>query len=622
MRVYLAVASRDAPIPPRFQEVVRSCADVVLFPESAPWHPRQWTSRSGRTQLLAWSNEPDDKRLLPPLREDGVRALGCPGYLGDPADLERLFRTDDIGGLADQLPGVFGVFRADQEGFTAVTTLTRFHPVYHATSGEVHLAGNRAVLVHLVDRLLGSPSTVDPVQAVRYDVPALQSLVRNGFFMSDDTPFEGVQALPPGSTLEVMRGSLRIIRRPIPQPETDGRGRVRKGLIRDLTDSVVKAASPLRPFSEPIMLQLTGGRDSRLIAAALHAADVPFYAATTGTPDHPDVVLAARIATLLGANHKVTARPKEPNANDRGGKHPLDRSWHRIRATEGMVSVHNNVGIPAAFCIAPVIAGWGGEQLRGGYLAMNFKKADRLPGASIMRRKVDALFTGSAAFLTAPANERAAADLARWAEHVGPDSARLLDLAYLHFRTGRWVSAFGAAKWATQIPMNPLLDNLVVRDFLGIQPQVRWSEQPFHAVISRLAPQLRDLPLQGTRWHYEAEKPFGPFARRGWSARYALSVVGERAAFDWRFQPSPAIVAMLREQIMDGPPQLFDIVHRRELDRLLSTSPLAPPKLAWHAYTASVLLSNAWLAPRPDHPPIRIPTPAPGMRPDMEGGGT
>jgi hypothetical protein len=150
---------------------------------------------------------------------------------------------------------------------------------------------------------------------------------------------------------------------------------------------------------------------------------------------------------------------------------------------------------------------------------------------------------------------------------------------------------------------------------------VRWSEQPVHEVISRLAPQLRNVPLQGTRWRYDEQKPLGPFARRGWSSRYALRVSSEPAGFDWRFQPSSSLVGILRDQILNGPSQLFDIVERSELQALLATYPLQSPKFVWHAYTASVLLSNAWLAPRSDHPPIRIPTPGRRMRPDMEGGG-
>lgn len=609
MRIYLAAATRAARIPPRFPEAVRACAELVLFRECQPWHSRQWTSSDGRTQLLAWCNEPDDARLLPPLLADGERALGCPGYLGDPCDLERLFRSEDLGALADQLPGVFGAFRAHQHGFMALTTLTRFHPVYYAAAGELHLAGNRALLVHLVERLLASPSLSDPAAAVRYDVPALQSLVRNGFFMSDDTPFEGVQALPPHSNLELLRGVRRIIRRTMPEAGSDniaGSGRARRVVIRDLADSVVRAVAPLRAFSEPIILQLTGGRDSRLIAAALHAADIPFRALTAGVSDHPDVVLAARISALLGAPHTIATPQKEPDGDDLIVKHPLRRAWEMIRATDGMVSAHNNVATPGPFHIAPTIEGWGGEQLRGGYLALLFKKSSSTPLPSSMRKKASNLFTGVARFLTGAANQRADSDLASWVDRANPDPAQILDHLYLYYRIGRWVSAYGGAKWATLNPINPLLDNLVTRYVLGIPPLVRWSEQPVHEVISRLAPQLRNLPLQGTRWRYDEQKPRGLFARPGWSSRSALSVVSERAGFDWRFQPSPLLLGILRDQIMDGPPQLFDIVKRSELETLLATSPLESPKLVWHAYTASVLLSNVWLSTRPDRPPITI----------------
>jgi hypothetical protein len=42
------------------------------------------------------------------------------------------------------------------------------------------------------------------------------------------------------------------------------------------------------------------------------------------------------------------------------------------------------------------------------------------------------------------------------------------------------------------------------------------------------------------------------------------------------------------------------------MEALLATSPLESPKLVWHAYTASVLLSNAWLSQKPDRSPIAI----------------
>jgi hypothetical protein len=195
---------------------------------------------------------------------------------------------------------------------------------------------------------------------------------------------------------------------------------------------------------------------------------------------------------------------------------------------------------------------------------------------------------------------------------------------YLYYRTGRWASALGGAKWSVLNPINPLLDNLLTRHALGIPPLVRWSERPVHEVISRLAPQLRDVPVMGTRWRYDERKPRMPFARQGWSSRFAMGVTSEPAGFDWRFQPSPLLVGVLREQIMDGPSQLFEIVKKSELEKLLSTHPLPSPKFVWHAYTASVLLSNVWLATRPDRSPlaIRPPRSSDGIAAPARSGGS
>lgn len=605
MKVYLAVAARTGALPPALGGVTAHAAEMALLPECGPWRPGEW-SRDGRTRLLVWSNEPEDPRLPPPLTTGGDRALGVPGYLGDLGDLERLLRAGDPGACMDDLAGVFGVFRASEDGFVAATSINRVHPVYMASAaGGIELAGNRAILVHLATRALDHPGRQPPVS---YDVPALQSLVRSGFFMNDDTPFEGVRALPAHTTLEVRGDARRIATRPAPEPTAPPRGRrARRALTRDLADAVMNAVAPLRAFSEPITLQLSGGRDSRLIAAALHAAGIPFHAMTRRVPEHPDVVLGARVARLLDAPHRIAA-PTRHAGGEELIAHPLVRAWNIIRASEGQVSVHNNVAAPRSFRIAPTLMGWGGEQLRGGYLAMVFK-AVALPSGPAMVRKVKVFFTDHAELLTDVANQRARGDLALWADRAAEDPARVLDDLYLHYRTGRWVSALAGAVWATKPPITPLLDSALTRQALETAAPWRRSERPMHDVISLLAPPLARLPLANAAWRYQTEKRRLPFQRPAPAASGA-----GRPTFDWRFQPDPPLIDIVRQQILDGPPALFEIVDRARMEALLQTYPLQQAKLVWHTYTASVLLSGAWLSAPPTLPDIEVSPPADSTR--------
>lgn len=132
-------------------------------------------------------------------------------------------------------------------------------------------------------------------------------MVRHGFFANDETPFTGVRALPNATTLTARRGSpVRMAGEPWPRPVRVPRSRRRRRkLLNGAAEALVQAVRPLADHGEPVRLALSGGRDSRLMAAVLHAAGVPFTARTHGFADSPDVVLATRIADALGVEHVV-----------------------------------------------------------------------------------------------------------------------------------------------------------------------------------------------------------------------------------------------------------------------------------------------------------------------------
>jgi hypothetical protein len=601
MRICLAVSSGRARAP--VEPIDESLMDVVMPREAGPWRRHDWNSRDNRTWLVAWSNEPDDPRLPSPLRSNGEAAVECPGYVGNPGDIERLLRDEEPGTTADELSGVFGVFRADQRGFQAITTAVRLHPVYYASAEDLHIAGNRALLVHAVARGAGAAGKAPTVS---YAVPGLHAFVRSGYFVSDDTPFEGVRALPAHSTLEVRGGARRIVTRTLPSADPSvPKGPARRVLMEGFVESLKATTAPLREFSEQIWLSLTGGRDSRLIAAALHASGMSFRASTSGFPDHPDVVLAEKISRLLEVEHRSSAPRRDESGDALVVKHPLRRAWEVIRFTEGMISAHNNVTRPMPFRISPRISGAGGEQLRGGFLA-NQSRAE----AEAMRKRVRDLFMVSEELLTDAANERARQDLAPWMEHARRDPMDALDRIYLYYRSGRWSAAARATSMAGHPTFNLLFDNCLNRRALAMSPRFRWSERPFHEAIAQLAPALTNLPLTGKRWRYDEAAPPWPF-RRTWMAREPLCVDREGAGFDWRNQPDPALLRLLREQILGGPSELFEIVKRPRLEALLSRPTLqkSAAVFVWNVLTASVLLSGAWLAPAPSVANIEIPLP-------------
>ncbi|GII63638.1 hypothetical protein Skr01_37230 [Sphaerisporangium krabiense] len=610
MRVHLAIAAKrpGVPLPPVALAAAQEAAGRVLPVPAADVTARAWRSAAGDTALLSWSNEPDGHG--PPVLSSGAgRVAGLTGHLADPADVDRLLATDRPAETTAGTGGVFSIFRAGEGEVSAATGLTRACPVFYAETSDVHVLGSRALLVHLTARAAETGSSRPEIV---WDLLALESMARAGYFLSDETPFREVGVLPPASEIVVADGRRTITVLPLPEAQAPPSSRrAARAHVDELAGALLAAVRPLRDGHEPVRLSLTGGRDSRLLAALLHKAEIPFVTATSGQDDSPDVLLAARVAEALGVPHKV-ARPKRAESGtDLVVPHPRVRSHNVLFACEGMISAYENIPAGGRFDPTPRMSGHGGEILRGGFL-QNQAGLD----VKALRRRVDGLFGRNDDLLTERAREHALALAAPWRERCREDGARALDHLYLAYRVGRWHAASRASLLRAQNPLPPFLDNLVVRTALRVDPVWRRSEALVHGVIVAFAPRLRDIPIEGRPWRFAAEgrhrtlldrlrrraekpAPGGPPAGKPWN---------------WRMNPSPELTRLLYAGLVDTRGELragglAEIVDRAAVAWL----PEARTDVLWHLYTISEMLTNAFSTPAPpDLPPLRIPVPPPG----------
>ncbi|WP_214409445.1 asparagine synthase-related protein [Sphaerisporangium fuscum] len=622
MRVHLAVAAKRAgvPLPPVVLDAARQ-AITRAFPVPAETvTASEWRSAAGDTALLSWSNEPEGHGL-PIVCSGAGRVAGLTGHLAEPAEVDRLLAAPRLGETTARTGGVFSIFRAGEGEVGAATGLTRACPVYYAETSDVHVVGSRALLVHLAAR---AAETASRRPEIVWDLPALESMVRVGYFLSDETPFLGVGALPPAAEIVVTAGRRTIGAAPLPptRPAPSGRRAVR-AQVDELADALLAAVRPLRDTPEPVRLSLTGGRDSRLLAALLHRADIPFVTATSGQDDSPDVVIARQVADALGVRHDV-ARPKRSEDGEAlVVPHPLVRGHNVLFACEGMISVYENIPNGVRFDPTPRMSGHGGEILRGGFLQ---NQAD--PDPKAIRRRVDGFFGKNTDLLTEEAKEHARALASPWQDRCRDDGAKVLDDLYLTYRVGRWHAASRASLLRGQNPVPPFLDNLVVRTALSMDPMWRRSEELIHGVITAFAPSLRDVPIEGTPWRFTTDSPARGLMDR-LRRRFATTPGGpseagpSRAApgekpWNWRTKPSRELTDLLCAAVngareapgTDGLARIVDGAGAARLPELLVKQRM---DVLWHLYTVSVMLTDAFSTPvAPGLPPLRIPSPRPG----------
>ena len=373
----------------------------------------------------------------------------------------------------------------------------------------------------------------------------------------------------------------------------------------------------VRPAGEPgvqVELSLTGGKDSRLIAAALTAAKVPFRARTHGFASHPDVVVAAMIASLLGVEHVVT----EPRPADTGppsdtgppasaGPSPdeadlLARLRSAVLMSDGMLSAFENIGRPdPRYAAEPVQAGGhGGELLRGGYAPPAW--TDRRPARAWSEARGVELFrrlTTRRAGLLRPAPAAAyLASLAPYAIALRRGSLRTLDDFYLANRAGRWSAAARQAYLMRSPLLQPFFDDRVVRAARSVPLPERITDRLHRGVLAALCPELLDLPLAGSGWKSGPRVPGVPAAQPGQAASGPAGAEPGGGA-DWRRAYGEQMARLLREYTLDlgAAGGLFDLVRRPAAERVLRP-PHADPAAAWALATLAALLSGDWLNAR------------------------
>jgi hypothetical protein len=474
-----------------------------------------------------------------------------------------------------------GTIWADDDGLHARTGVTRVDPVYLAEIAGAVLVSDRASWAAAVAGRLAEP---DPVMAA-----AFLSL---GYPVGAATPFRGVQALGAQRQLTVTAG------RPV-MASAPGHGTRADGSYGAVAAALVDGVRPLGERGVPVELSLTGGKDSRLIAAALTAAQVPFRARTHGFASHPDVVVAAMIAGKLGVEHVVTEpRPAAPErAPDEADV--LARLRSAVLVSDGMLSAFENVGRPDPRpTVSPVqTGGHGGELLRGGYApaAWSARRPARAwseaRGAELFRRMV----TRRLGLLRPAAAGAYLASLAPFAASLPRGPLRTLDDFYLVNRAGRWSAAARQAYLLREPLVQPFFGDQVVRAARAVPLPDRITDRLHRGVLEALCPELLGLPLADSSWK---SGPRIPPVRA--AAAAASGTAGAASAdADWRQAYGDQMARLLRDYALDlgAAGGMFEIVRRPAAERALAP-PQADAHAAWALATLAALLSGDWLNAR------------------------
>ncbi|MFE7278032.1 asparagine synthetase B family protein [Streptomyces sp. NPDC057623] len=252
-------------------------------------------------------------RLVP--GPDGVRAEG-----DKEARLGHVLSGDPLAG--EQPPeGIFAAWEWDGERLLARTDRYGMHPLYYRSdAGSLTLSPDPLALLR-------------PGERADLDHDALAVFIRLGFFLAEDTPFTAIRALPPAATLTWTRDGVRLDAPALP---VSGPADLTRDEAVDGFVELFRAAVTRRLPTQPYVLPLSGGRDSRHILLELCRQGAPPRECVSGAKFPPDpgadIRVAADLAGRLGLPHRTVDRPRsqfhaERAAGPAQGMGTLDGAW-------------------------------------------------------------------------------------------------------------------------------------------------------------------------------------------------------------------------------------------------------------------------------------------------------
>jgi len=355
------------------------------------------------------------------------------------------------------------------------------------------------------------------------DEPALAVFLRLGFFLAEDTPFQSIRALPPGSVLYWENGHFSLNSTGISSPPSSDL--TVKGAMEGFQERFQRAITRRPPKPGPTALPLSGGRDSRHILLALQESGNPpdfCLTARNQFPDRPDrdIPRAVAMARSLNLRHEVV-----------GARQSWFQQRKRANLVQGFLADENAWYLTVADHLhgraATVYDGLAGDVLAAGLYLWEgnlkpFRSGNLALATDGILGTLGANLGGEETLsrVLAPrlqhvlsrdvARERLAREVSR---HM--DAANPVGAFFFWNRTRREVALqpFRLLRGVANV-YTPFLDPEVV-DFLMALPAERFLDGDFHSrTIRRAYPRYAQIPFgEGKGDHPHPEREYGAFGR-------------------------------------------------------------------------------------------------------------
>lgn len=395
------------------------------------------------------------------------------------------YKRDGITALSRRIQGIYVVIIGDNENhFIHVITdrCGSLHVFYRTTPDGYAVCTSSAALANT--------SPLDPL--------AVHEFIATGVIYEDRTLYKEVRKLPPATIATFSSGELSF-----ECYWNSSEIQAESIACIDAADAVhaslTRVLGALPESKQPLVSDLTGGYDSRLLLTGLLKAGARFETTVSGTENHPDVVVAKQIAQQLGICHGHVVSEEQLDG---------DAFLSAVRITDGeydafdyarILLIHRDLSTRYAMSLN----GSFGELARGYWWELLWPRLGKrvpLDLSMIARKRFAAapydrsIFVGEADI---PLAEHMAEVLKR-AESSAKDlpNTTQLDWAYYTLRMQRWQGRIASSTNQIWRSISPISFSEVLDPILATKASGRFGSLLARTIFERHAPQLAAIPLE------------------------------------------------------------------------------------------------------------------------------
>lgn len=460
---------------------------------------------------------------------------------------------EELRNYVSNLRGAFALAISDYKNETMkfFTHIFRIDNIFYRETENEVIIGTDPLIVSAISNKNLKPEI---------DISNSVSFLMNGYFADEKTLFKGVELVPPNSVMDVSKDgiSIQYIDNSIEEMFTI---KPNKEINNTIKKNYIYAFKAI-PKNSTINIGVTGGKDSRLALLGLLEAGYDVKTNTRGFSDNPDVIVAEKLTQKLNLTHKIN----EPKILDsRGMNVNLEmKALQAMIATSRQVYGYENIKYQPEYKGNIGVTGVAALTMKGGYSNLNnLSPAD--PYKEMLRRFMpleDLLVEGKSTAYKQTLKNLVTSDFQ--------------DAQYKHalfYRNGRWTSGTRLAKSYSSDMYSPYYDNVFTKSIMKIQKKYLDNGFAQYTLMNKLNSPISLMPLVGSRWGFEKDKPIKPENYSGWLNRAPMYPTTKLANYNWRnlTLPDNTIIREEFKDILLSNPEhpVYQVVDYNKLKKLL-----------------------------------------------------